>query len=287
MYVDQSERLTRVNVTSSTREATINLTARFYKLSPPGRFDGLQPIQVEVDLSRSALLVVDVYGLGSADSDPAPRHHPSIDDESAAPWEEVAESAILPALDAARKARLPVVYAHNSGPRIELNRSQLGRALNRDARHGDLEELFRERGVDEREYLTGDDNLFLETSDTLGPKLGDYFIRKHQYSGFKDTRLDTLLRNLEVKTLFCLGFDAGTCLKMTMVDAFELNYELILLRDATAALEIPEDIDRGYSFTDRVILWMESHICTSITSEQFVSSLKHEYLATKRQRVKS
>ena len=85
--------------------------------------------------------------------------------------------------------------------------------------------------------------------------------------------MDTLLRNLGVRTLFCVGFDAGTCLKMTMVDAFELNYELILLRDATMAIEIPEDVARGYSFTERIIWWMESHICTSITSSQFVSAL--------------
>jgi hypothetical protein len=60
---------------------------------------------------------------------------------------------------------------------------------------------------------------------------------------------------------------------MTMVDAFELNYQLILLRDATGAIELPEDIDRGYSFTERIIWWMEAHICTSIMSDQFVSAL--------------
>jgi nicotinamidase-related amidase len=60
---------------------------------------------------------------------------------------------------------------------------------------------------------------------------------------------------------------------MTMVDAFELNYELILLRDATGAIEIPEDVERGYSFTERIIWWMESHVCTSITSAEFTDAL--------------
>jgi hypothetical protein len=60
---------------------------------------------------------------------------------------------------------------------------------------------------------------------------------------------------------------------MTMVDAFELNYQLVLLRDATGAIELPEDIEREYSFTERIIWWMEAHICTSITSDQFVSAL--------------
>jgi nicotinamidase-related amidase len=252
--------------------ATLNFSGRYYQLSPPGRFAGLQPVELQVDLEGAALLVVDVYGLGFTPDEGVARHHPSVDDVSALPWERIAENAIRPALDAAREANLPVIYAHNSGPRIELNRSQLGQTLNRTL-SCDLEELFRERDVDEREYLTGMTNLFLETSNALGPKPGDYFIRKHQYSGFKDTRLDTLMRNLGIETLFCVGFDAGTCLKMTMVDAFELNYKLILLRDATGATEIPEDIERGYSFTERIIWWMEAHICSSITSEQFVSAL--------------
>lgn len=251
---------------------TIDLEGRFYKLSPPGRFAGLQSIDLRPDLSRSALLVVDVYGLGFTAEDGAARNHPSADDASREQWDRIAVEAIQPALVAARRAKLPVIYAHNSGPRIELNRSQLGRTLNRSL-DCDLEELFRERNVDAREYLAGDDDLFLESSRALGPADGDYFIRKHQYSGFRDTRLDTLLRNLGVTTLFCVGFDAGTCLKMTMVDAFELNYELILLRDATAAIEIPEDVARGYSFTERIIWWMEAHVCASITSSQFVSAL--------------
>jgi nicotinamidase-related amidase len=251
---------------------TVDLEARFYKLSPPGEFAGLQSINLRVDLARAALLVVDVYGLGFTAQEGAARHHPSTDDSGLLPWEEIATNAIQPALEAARRSRMPVIYAHNSGPRIELNRSQIGQTLNRSL-DCDLEELFRERGVDDREYLSGNENLFLETSRALGPRPGDYFIRKHQYSGFKDTRLDTLLRNLDVKTLFCVGFDAGTCLKMTMVDAFELNYELILLRDATGAIEIPEDLGRGYSFSERIIWWMEAHICTSITSAQFVSAL--------------
>ncbi len=251
---------------------TIDLEGRFYKLSPPGRFAGLQPIDLHVDLTHAALLVVDVYGLGFTPEEGPARHHPSADDATSAPWEEIAANAIVPALQAARRAGIPVIYAHNSGPQIELNRSQIGKTLNRSL-DCDLEELFRERGVDDREYLSGDENLFLETSQALGPKEGDYFVRKHQYSGFRDTRLDTLLRNLNISTLFCVGFDAGTCLKMTMVDAFELNYELILLRDATGAIEIPEDVARGYSFTERIIWWMEAHVCTSITSSQFVAAL--------------
>lgn len=252
--------------------APLELQGRFYKLSPAGRFDGLQPIALRVDLDRAALLVVDVYGLGFTPEEGEVPHHPSTDDMAHMRWERVARDAIHPALTAARSAGLPVVYVHNSGPRIELNRSQIGRVLNRTL-GCNLEEMFRERNVDPREYLVGTENLYLETSQLVGSRDGDYYIRKHQYSGFKDTRLDSLLRNLGVTTLFCVGFNADACLKMTMVDAFELNYELVLLRDATCALEIPEDSARGYSFTERIIWWMEAHICTSITADDFVQGL--------------
>lgn len=251
---------------------TISLATRYYRLSPPGAFRGHQTLDTRIDLTRAALLVVDVYGLAFTPQEAEARRHPSADDAVQSAVEAVARNGVIPALEAARRAGLPVVYVHNSGPRIELNRSQLGRTLNRTL-DCDLEELFRERDVDPREYLYGEDNLFLETSEAIGPRPGDYFIRKHQYSGFRDTRLDTLLRNLDVKTLFCVGFDAATCLKMTMVDAFELNYELVLLRDAASSIEIPEDIARGYSFTERIIWWMEGHICTSITTSQFVGAL--------------
>jgi hypothetical protein len=39
---------------------SIDLRARYYKLSPPERFDGHQTVDQRVDLSRAAMLVVDV-----------------------------------------------------------------------------------------------------------------------------------------------------------------------------------------------------------------------------------
>ena len=124
--------------------------------------------------------------------------------------------------------------------------------------------------VDPYEYNISDGSHLLDIAPAVAPKPGDYYIRKHFYSGFKDTRLDTLLRNLEVKTLFCVGFDASVCLLCTLIDAWELNYEVILLRDAVRAMEIPEDVAIGYSFTERIIKWIESMIGCSITSQQFV-----------------
>ena len=230
---------------------SLTVKGRYCQTAPPGRFKGEVEETFQADFERSALLVVDVYGHGFPLPDGV-RRHPSSDKEHDRPYEEVTLQYIRPALEAARLAGMPVVYAHNSGPNIKINRSQLGRQLARTLQC-DVEELFHERGVDPREYLCREDNLFLETAPVVAPQPGDYFIRKHFYSGFKDTRLDTLLRNLDIKTLFCVGFDASVCLLCTMVDAFELNYEVVLLRDACRAYDIPEDVKIGYAFTGRIV----------------------------------
>ena len=73
-----------------------------------------------------------------------------------------------------------------------------------------------------------------------------------------------------MKTLFCVGFDASVCLLCTIIDAYELNYEVVLLRDAVLAIEIPEDIAIGYSFTNRMIIWIETMLGRSITTQHFV-----------------
>jgi nicotinamidase-related amidase len=166
---------------------------------------------------------------------------------------------------------MPVVYAHNSAPNIEINRSQIGQQLGRSL-HCNLEEVLSERPgrLDPLEYRTVEGARLLDIAPPVAPQPGDYYVRKHFYSGFKDTRLDTLLRNLDVKTLFCVGFDASVCLLCTIVDAFELNYEIVLLRDAVLALEIPEDEDIGYSFTNRMIIWIETMLGRSISTRHFV-----------------
>ena len=78
----------------------------------------------------------------------------------------------------------------------------------------------------------------------IAPQSDDYYIRKYVYSGFWDTRLDSLLRNLGIRTLVCAGFAADICLLGTMIDALYRNYRIVLLRDATQAVEIPDSTAR-------------------------------------------
>lgn len=253
----------------------ISLQGRYYQLHPPEKYKGWVNEQVEVDFDRSAFLVVDVYGHGFPQTEEA-KNHPSFDNEKNEPWDDITIHQIAPALQAARNAKMPVVYAHNSAPNIAINQSQFGKVMGR-ALQTDMEQLLSEPPdmVDPREYITSDGPFLTAIAPVVAPQPGDYYIRKHFYSGFKDTRLDTLLRNLDVNTLFCAGFDLSVCLLCTLIDAWELNYQVIVLRDAVRAIEIPEDEAIGYSFTERMIKWVEGMIGYSITTDQFLNVLSN------------
>lgn len=252
----------------------IELEGRYYQLSPPDQFRGHVTENFEIDFHRSAFLVVDVYGHGFDVSDQV-KNHPSFTNEKNEPWDDVTVNYIAPALQAARDVKMPVVYAHNSAPNIEINRSQFGKQMGRSLQV-DMEDLLSESPdlVDPKEYLTKEGASLLDIAPVVAPQEGDYYIRKHFYSGFKDTRLDTLLRNMDIQTLFCAGFDASVCLLCTMIDAWELNYQIVLLRDAVLAIEIPEDEEIGYSFTNRMVKWVEGMLGYSITTEQYLEAMK-------------
>ena len=252
---------------------SLNVQGRYYQLYPPERYKGQVEQDFEVNFDRSAFLVVDIYGHGFPKTGES-KNHPSFTDEANKPWDDITLNYIRPALEAARLVNMPVIYAHNSAPNIAINRSEFGKVMGR-ALQSDMEQLLSERPglVDPGEYVVSEGAHLLDIAPAVAPKPGDYYIRKHFYSGFKDTRLDTLLRNLDVKTLFCAGFDASVCLLCTLIDAWELNYQIVLLRDAVRAMEIPEDIEIGYSFSERMIKWIEAMLGYSITTQHFVDLL--------------
>ena len=62
----------------------------------------------------------------------------------------------------------------------------------------------------------------------------DLWVHKHRMSGFWDTDLDSVLRNLDVSTLLFAGVNADQCVLATLVDAACLGYDAVLLEDACA-----------------------------------------------------
>ena len=74
-----------------------------------------------------------------------------------------------------------------------------------------------------------------EIVDELDPKPGDFQIRKKHYSAFNSTRLDPVLRELDIKRLFMTGAWTEACVQHTVIDAFYLNYEINVLSDCVSS----------------------------------------------------
>ncbi len=70
--------------------------------------------------------------------------------------------------------------------------------------------------------------------DELQVEPGDVHVAKHRFSGFQDTALDSILRNLRVDTLFFTGVNADQCVLCTLQDATFLGYDCVLVEDCTA-----------------------------------------------------
>ncbi|MBW4491825.1 MAG: cysteine hydrolase family protein [Oscillatoria princeps RMCB-10] len=62
----------------------------------------------------------------------------------------------------------------------------------------------------------------------------DIRVDKYRMSGFWDTPLDSILRNLGKMTLFFGGVNADQCVMATLQDANFLGYDCILVQDCTA-----------------------------------------------------
>lgn len=250
----------------------LEFEGRYYRMYPPERFDGYVYEKICVDLERTAFVLVDVYGLGFSEEDSALAHdHPSLSNNKLFEMEKkIICQHIKPALDAARSVHLPIIYISNSGPRIYIKNSEIAKQMKRTINQ-DFEELFREDNVDPFEYHYGKGNTFLKHSKIIEPREGDYYIRKYYYSGFYETRLDSLLRNLDIKTIVYVGFSADCCLHSTMIDGLNRNYETILLRDCTLAVEIPGE-DKELYFTERIVKWAECFLGRTATSEDFIEA---------------
>ncbi|MEH0580360.1 cysteine hydrolase [Streptomyces sp. B21-108] len=63
---------------------------------------------------------------------------------------------------------------------------------------------------------------------------GDIQVAKYRMSGFQDTELDSVLRNLRVDTLLFAGVNADQCVLATLMDAANLGYDVLMVEDAVA-----------------------------------------------------
>ena len=67
--------------------------------------------------------------------------------------------------------------------------------------------------------------------EELRPQPEDFVLYKHRFSGFYQTELDDILRNLGIKNLIFTGCTTSVCVDSTIRDAMFRDYRCVLLAD--------------------------------------------------------
>ncbi len=184
-----------------------------------------QPKQITIDLSRTAMIVVDMQNdfchadgwLASIGVDVAPARAP------VAPL-----NAFLPRL---RAARVPIIWLNWGARPDRMNLSPaLLHVYNGSGLGAGLGDPLPATGAP---VLT-EGSWSAQIVDELHQDPSDIHVSKHRMSGFWDTPLDSILRNLDVKTLLFGGINADQCVLHTLADANFLGYDTILVEDCAA-----------------------------------------------------
>jgi len=127
--------------------------------------------------------------------------------------------------DRCRKESIPVIWVrHNFTVTDEVNDSGLygrfvgGTPPKSMCNLSEGTELYKDLNVDEEK---------------------DHFVFKKRYSAFIPwpSKLDGLLKELGRNQLIITGFASNVCVESTIRDAMQLDYEVILVSDATATVE--------------------------------------------------
>ncbi|HEX4365517.1 MAG TPA: cysteine hydrolase [Rhodopila sp.] len=184
-----------------------------------------EPQSVVVDLNRTAIVVIDMQNdfcsaggwVDAIGGDYRPDR---------APIEPL--QALLPAL---RAASVPVIWV-NWGNRADLanmppNQIHLYKPVGTGIGLGDP---LPANGAP----VLQKDSWAAAVVDELAPVAGDICIDKHRISGFWDTPLDSILRNLGVRSILFAGVNTDQCVLHSLTDANFLGYGCVLLEDCCA-----------------------------------------------------
>lgn len=93
------------------------------------------------------------------------------------------------------------------------------------------------RNIDRELAIWGDHAIAGTPGAEVIPELklseGDYVVPKRRYSGFFQTDLDILLKELGVQTVVMTGLHTHMCVRHTSADAFSLGYDVVVAKEAT------------------------------------------------------
>ncbi|WP_152347387.1 cysteine hydrolase family protein [Brevibacterium sp. CFH 10365] len=126
-------------------------------------------------------------------------------------------------IDAARTAELPIIFTQH--------------VLFDDLNISPLEASNNPR-LESEGMRAGTDGI--EIVPAMGARDSDYYVQKHRYDAFHNTRLETLLTNVRgyraVDTVIVAGTLTEVCCESTARSAFMRDYKVVFADDATGAL---------------------------------------------------
>lgn len=184
-----------------------------------------EPQRVTFDLERTALMVIDMQNDFCAKDGWV--DHLGVDyTPDRAPIEPL--RALLPSL---RRAGMPIVWV-NWGNRPDLGNMPANQIhLYKPKGHGiGLGDPLPGSGAP----VLQKDSWAAAIVDELKPEPEDILVDKYRISGFWDTPLDGILRNLQTRTILFAGVNTDQCVMCSLQDANFLGYGCVLLSDCCA-----------------------------------------------------
>ena len=128
-----------------------------------------------------------------------------------------------------------------------------------------IRELYSATGG--RDVIIADEAQFFtpEQIDELPILPADYVVNKRRYSGFFQTDLDLTLRDMGCEKVIVGGAVTNICVRGTVADAFQLDYEVFVPKDCVRATSEREQESQLWDF--------ETHFATVCTSEELIAAM--------------
>jgi ureidoacrylate peracid hydrolase len=222
-----------------------------------------KPSPLTIDIGRTVLLVIDMQNDFAAKGGMFDRAGIDVS---------MIQAAIAPTarvLKSAREQGIKVVYLKMAF-RADLSDAGLPDSPNwrvhSPAHVGDS--VRAPDGTESRILIR--DTWNTEIVSELQPQAGDAVVYKHRYSGFYQTDLENILREMNAKYLVITGCTTSVCVESTVRDAMFRDYSCLLLTDCMA-----EPIGRDFprSNHDASLLLIQTMFGWICRSEEFIQAL--------------
>lgn len=97
---------------------------------------------------------------------------------------------------------------------------------------------------------------------------GDPVIVKKRYSAFFGTELEGLLNALDPNTLIIAGINTHACIRMTVIDAYQRDYDIVVASDGVGSYDAAHH--------DMTLRYMDGHIARLLNNSEILRTLLDE-----------